>query len=611
MSKKKVVISVFLSLAIILTLFFSGGSTVKADTSSLGVAYEGHVQNIGWQPWVSNGEDAGTHGQSLRLEALKINLVNAPAGAKIDYQAHVQNIGWQSWVNNGQEAGTHGSSLRVEAIKISLENLPNYSVQYRAHVQNIGWQPWVVDGAEAGTTGQALRMEAIEIKIVPKNAKTNNQQNNISQLAQKIKEIYPQIIDPGTAQDSTQNNNDKINAIAEKVNTVLSTIITPNMSQLDKELAIHDYIVANTYYDMEGVENNNIPEDDYNPYGVLINGKAVCQGYAETFSLLSILEGIPVQIVDDYKINHAWNVVRLDDGNYYQVDTTWDDPVASVTNSDSNYLNHSHFNLSDKQMFSDHFIDTTIWSVMNYPKAKIDSKVFYSNIYVNAAPNGDWIYTNNEGKLYAVNSAGNNSLLSQDNARHIQYYNGWIYYINDSDGSTLYRIDTSGNNRQKLGQDQIYTLRLYGNSIYYVDVSDWNIYKINLDAGSLKQSKIANTAYTNYSIDNGYLYYNYWNGSTSEMYLNKLDLSNLTGISILKAGINVIDIQDIQNNYIYYKIDNNLYRMTSTGGTPQLLVQNVDSQVEIFNNWIYYKSTQDEKWYKIKVNGTSVVKLTL
>lgn len=146
---------------------------VKADIisnptgSNIGVTYQGHVQNISWQNWVSDGVEAGTDGQSLRVEALKIKLTGTlPAGASIQYQAHVQNIGWQSVVADGAEAGTNGQGLRVEAIKIALKNMPGYTVKYRAHVQNIGWQSWVSDGQEAGTDGQGLRIEAIEIEVV-------------------------------------------------------------------------------------------------------------------------------------------------------------------------------------------------------------------------------------------------------------------------------------------------------------------------------------------------------------------------------------------------------------------------------------------------------------
>lgn len=63
-------------------------------------------------------------------------------------------------------AGTQGQALRLEAIRIVLVGAPGYSVQYQAHVQGIGWQNWVSNGQIAGTVGKALRMEALRIRIV-------------------------------------------------------------------------------------------------------------------------------------------------------------------------------------------------------------------------------------------------------------------------------------------------------------------------------------------------------------------------------------------------------------------------------------------------------------
>lgn len=136
------------------------------DPNMIGVKYQSHVQNIGWQTVVNDGIKSGTEGKGLRVEALKINLKNAPAGAKIKYQVHVQNKGWQDWVYDGTLAGTEGKALRIEGIRIKLENAPGYSIAYDTHVQNIGWQGWVYNGELAGTTGKGFRIEALKIKVV-------------------------------------------------------------------------------------------------------------------------------------------------------------------------------------------------------------------------------------------------------------------------------------------------------------------------------------------------------------------------------------------------------------------------------------------------------------
>nr|WP_010075867.1 polysaccharide deacetylase family protein [Clostridium cellulovorans] len=138
-----------------------------SSISNLGVTYQCYLQNTGWQNWVSNGQLSGTVGQSIRVEAIRINLLNAPTGAKIKYRCHMQNFGWLNWVYDGAVSGLVNQSKRLEAISIALEGLPlGYHVAYRAHVQDIGWQNWVLDGQVAGTVGLSKRLEAIEIFIL-------------------------------------------------------------------------------------------------------------------------------------------------------------------------------------------------------------------------------------------------------------------------------------------------------------------------------------------------------------------------------------------------------------------------------------------------------------
>ena len=157
---------------------------VNAATTNMSIAYNTHIQNVGWETAYSkkDGETSGTSGRSLRLEAINIKLQNAPSGINLKYQVHVQNIGWQEWKNNGQTAGTSGKSLRLEAIKIKLEGTKEYKVQYRVHVQNIGWQEWKEDGELAGTEGQSLRLEAIQIRIVKVDSPTVSYNSHIARI---------------------------------------------------------------------------------------------------------------------------------------------------------------------------------------------------------------------------------------------------------------------------------------------------------------------------------------------------------------------------------------------------------------------------------------------
>ena len=149
-------------------------SFIKKPTQ---VNYQTHVQYVGWQEWKNNGEMSGTEGQSLRLEAININLSNLEHTGGIKYQTHVQYVGWQGWKSNGQMAGTEGKSLRLEAIRIKLtgEIANYYDIYYRVHSQEFGWLGWAKNGESAGTEGYSYRLEGIEIKLIKKNANINRQ----------------------------------------------------------------------------------------------------------------------------------------------------------------------------------------------------------------------------------------------------------------------------------------------------------------------------------------------------------------------------------------------------------------------------------------------------
>lgn len=147
------------------------GATAKCYVEKpMSVSYSTHVQNIGWQSFVSDGTIAGTSGKSLRLEAIKIKLENKKYTGDIVYSTHIQNIGWQPSVMNGAISGTSGKSLRLEAIQIKLtgELAEHYDIYYRVHVQNFGWLDWAKNGANAGSAGYSYRLEAIQIKLVEK-----------------------------------------------------------------------------------------------------------------------------------------------------------------------------------------------------------------------------------------------------------------------------------------------------------------------------------------------------------------------------------------------------------------------------------------------------------
>lgn len=145
---------------------------------------------------------------------------------------------------------------------------------------------------------------------------------------------------------------------------IVGSIINANMSEYERVKAIHDWIVINVQYDYAGLSNNTLPATAYNADGALCYKSAVCQGYAEAFQLLCAKAGVQAYMMYGESGNsvdgwdtHAWNVVRID-GEWYQIDCTWDDPLVNgVVVTGSSNLTYTYFLLTDKEMYYDHKLD--------------------------------------------------------------------------------------------------------------------------------------------------------------------------------------------------------------------------------------------------------------
>jgi len=145
---------------------------------------------------------------------------------------------------------------------------------------------------------------------------------------------------------------DKNRKILEACVEVIETLIKDNMTDYEKELAIHDWIVRWTGYDEDAM--SNAPDarpapDSENPYGLLFNQKAVCEGYTSTFQLFMDLLGVECITVkgtsDEGAAAHFWNMVRLD-GEWYCVDVTWDDPIGIIWQGA--FVRHKYFNVTSE-----------------------------------------------------------------------------------------------------------------------------------------------------------------------------------------------------------------------------------------------------------------------
>ena len=111
-------------------------------------------------------------------------------------------------------------------------------------------------------------------------------------------------------------------------------------------LGLHDLIISNTdyAYEPDGV-TPSYDENAHTIIGALLEGEGVCESYAKTFQMILNYYGIDNVIVTGHSgVPHAWNLVQLDDGNWYWYDLTWDDQPDWTTG-----IRHNYFCISNSE----------------------------------------------------------------------------------------------------------------------------------------------------------------------------------------------------------------------------------------------------------------------
>ena len=193
-------------------------------------------------------------------------------------------------------------------------------------------------------------------------------------------------------------------AFEQAINNMIGRL-TPDMTEYEKEKALHDMLAVKVSY----VEDVNA----HNAYGALVEGRAVCEGYAE--ALQCLLQRVGIQSVQVYGdgINpatggsekHAWNAVRID-GQYYLTDLTWNDQ--------ENILLYAYFNQTSEIFAADHIA----WSTQKDPDSGKQLSCVVYQLPVCTATEANY-FTKNDLRIttYSVNSIGEKLKNNQLTAR--------------------------------------------------------------------------------------------------------------------------------------------------------------------------------------------------
>ena len=185
--------------------------------------------------------------------------------------------------------------------------------------------------------------------------------------------------------------NDKLIAAKKKFDTAVTSALKklPSGNDFEREEYINNYIIDNCKYDDAAAENNDVQGNENDAYGALVDGKAVCEGYARAFQLLcnkANIDSVLLSGIADSD-NHAWNGVKIG-GDWYQIDVTWDDVDDFI------YDSHEYFNLTDSLMYEEHtlspkyseidaesFLNLESWCNFYVPKCTAEKYNYHNYCY--------------------------------------------------------------------------------------------------------------------------------------------------------------------------------------------------------------------------------------
>ncbi|MBO5416621.1 MAG: hypothetical protein J6A83_08350 [Clostridia bacterium] len=185
----------------------------------------------------------------------------------------------------------------------------------------------------------------------------NSVRYSYSNSKQTVVDLLPSYIMTGSELEAARG------VFSQVVESMLSELPS-GLGEFETELYFHDKLAERVTY----VETDNA----HNAYGAIVEGRAVCEGYAEALQYLLQLSGIQSFIAVGTGTTstgieaHAWNFVRID-GKYYQTDLTWNDHGDNIF--------HAYFNLSDDEMFRDHTLSAVAYAL---PVCNSDDAHYFS-----------------------------------------------------------------------------------------------------------------------------------------------------------------------------------------------------------------------------------------
>jgi len=235
--------------------------------------------------------------------------------------------------------------------------------------------------------------------------------------------------------------------------------------------------------------------------------------------------------------------------------------------------------------------------------------------------------------IYYVNEEDNNTIYKMDtdgqNNKKINDFkfvlkviavDDKLYFISENEGSAgIYVMDTDGNNINQLTDFSVYLMYIHDNVIYFVgrpESEPYGIYKMNMDGTG--QTFLLSAGYYTISdllIYKDYIYYGEVNYAVMRINVNGGEPEDVTAGIVEGVMIGLEGNINMCNNTLYYSIfhpyEGGIQALNLDTNENRKLTPKRSNNIYIINNQVYFLESQNGKmnYYNMNLDGSNLKKL--
>lgn len=190
-------------------------------------------------------------------------------------------------------------------------------------------------------------------------------------------------------------------------------------------------------------------------------------------------------------------------------------------------------------------------------------------------------------------------LIGNISGSSLNVLNGCLYYVNEEDNNTIYKMDTDGQNNQQIsGFKSVLKVMAIDDKLYFIleIVESDGIYVMDTDGNNLK--KVTDVCVYNIYIFDNVIYFT-GQAENNETGIYKININGTRQTLLLSSKYGMNDLL-AYDGYVYYSIMNyNIFKVSVNGGDAEMMVPldennvgDIWGTINICENTIYYSTAK-------------------